>query len=180
MLTGNREFNGIYEKYKNLVLKVAYEYSGDDYDAAQDITQETFLKLYRNFDKLKDGNVYGWLKITARNTAINFRIKNSREVLELDNEESRIEEPAGKSVEEEFEEAQAELERSRLHRKIFDGLREKNPRWLDAMILVYYMKVPQKDAAAMMGIRLGALQVMLTRARNWIRKTYGAEYEEMD
>ena len=93
MLTGNREFNGIYEKYKNLVLKVAYEYSGDDYDAAQDITQETFLKLYRNFDKLKDGNVYGWLKITARNTAINFRMKNSREVLELDNEESRIEEP---------------------------------------------------------------------------------------
>ncbi len=57
MLTGNREFNEIYDKYKNLVLKVAYEYSGDDYDAAQDITQETFLKLYRDFDRLKNGNV---------------------------------------------------------------------------------------------------------------------------
>lgn len=73
MLTGNREFNEIYDKYKNLVLKVAYEYSGDDYDAAQDITQETFLKLYRDFDRLKNGNVYGWLKVTARNTAINYR-----------------------------------------------------------------------------------------------------------
>ena len=26
MLTGNREFNEIYEKYKNLVLKAAYLY----------------------------------------------------------------------------------------------------------------------------------------------------------
>lgn len=29
MLTGNREYNEIYKKYKNLVLKVAYIYSGD-------------------------------------------------------------------------------------------------------------------------------------------------------
>ena len=56
MLTGNREYNEIYEKYKNLVLKVAYDYSGDDYDAAQDIMQETFLKLYMDFDRLKCGD----------------------------------------------------------------------------------------------------------------------------
>ena len=30
MLTGNREFNEIYEKYKNLVLKTAYISSGDN------------------------------------------------------------------------------------------------------------------------------------------------------
>lgn len=180
MFTSNREFNEIYEKYKNLVLKVAYEYSGDDYDAAQDITQETFFKLYRDFERLKNGNVYGWLKITARNAAINYRMKNSHEILELDNEESGIEEPGTRSIEEEFEEAEAQLEKSRLHRKIFEGLEKKNPRWREAMIMVYYMNVPQKDVAEMMGIRLGALQVMLTRAKKWIRKTYGAEYEEMD
>ena len=44
MLTGNREFNGIYEKYKNLVLKVAYIYSGNNYHVAEDIAQDTFLK----------------------------------------------------------------------------------------------------------------------------------------
>ena len=180
MLTGNREFNEIYEKYKNLVLKVAYKYSGDDYDAAQDINQETFLKLYRDFEKLKNGNIPGWLRITARNAAINYRMKNSRELLELDNEESRIDEPAVRSIEEEFEETEARLEKSRLHRKIMAGVRKKNPRWYEAMILVYYMDVPQKDAADMMGMKLGALQTMLTRAKNWIRKTYGAEYEEMD
>ena len=51
MLTGNREFNEIYEKYKNLVLKAAYIYSGD-YEASEDITQDTFLKLYIGYDDI--------------------------------------------------------------------------------------------------------------------------------
>lgn len=34
MLTGNHEFDEIYNKYKNLVLKVAHDYS-EDYDAAE-------------------------------------------------------------------------------------------------------------------------------------------------
>ena len=69
MLTGNREYNEIYKKYKNLVLKVAYIYSGDNYDAAEDITQDTFLKLYIGFEELKDGNVSAWLYTTAKNSA---------------------------------------------------------------------------------------------------------------
>ena len=34
MLTDNREFDEIYEDYKNLVLKAAYTYSGN-YDVAE-------------------------------------------------------------------------------------------------------------------------------------------------
>ena len=49
MFTGNREFNEIYEKYKNLVLKVAYIYSGNNYDVAEDITQDTFQKRKDSF-----------------------------------------------------------------------------------------------------------------------------------
>ena len=75
MLTGNREYNEIYKKYKNLVLKVAYIYSGDNYDAAEDITQDTFLKLYIGFEELKDGNVSAWLYTTAKNSALNFNKK---------------------------------------------------------------------------------------------------------
>ena len=72
MWTGNREFNEIYEKYKNLVLKTAYISSGDNYDAAQDITQETFLKLYTDFEKLKTGNIPAWLYTTAQRSAFNL------------------------------------------------------------------------------------------------------------
>ena len=73
MLTGNREFNEIYEKHKNLVLKAAYIYSGDNYDVAEDITQDTFLKLYKVFEDLKHGNISAWLYTTAKNAALNHR-----------------------------------------------------------------------------------------------------------
>ena len=62
MLTGNREFNEIYEEYKNLVLKAAYIYSGDNYHAAEDITQDTFLKLYIGFEEFEKSNFAGYDK----------------------------------------------------------------------------------------------------------------------
>lgn len=41
MLTENREFNEIYEQYKNLILKAAYTYSGS-YSAAEDYYSRHF------------------------------------------------------------------------------------------------------------------------------------------
>lgn len=178
MLTGNREFNEIYEKYKNLVLKAAYVYSGNNYHAAEDITQETFLKLYIRFEDLKTGNVPAWLTTTAKHAALNYREKHSHEILSIDGEEPP-EEPRGKSTEEEHSENATERDRLKLHNRIFTELREKNARWYEAVYLAYYMEIPQERVAEMMGMRLGTLHALLSRARNWIRKTYGVEYEEM-
>lgn len=50
MLIENHEFNEIYEKYKNLVLKVAYQVIGD-LQAAEDIMQDIFLTLYKEQDR---------------------------------------------------------------------------------------------------------------------------------
>ena len=132
MLTGNREFNEIYKKYKNLVLKAAYIYSGDNYDAAEDITQDTFLKLYIRFDELKGGNVSAWLFTTAKHAALNYKEKHSREVLSIDSDEPP-EEPRRESVEEEYSEDALERDRAKLHDRIFKELLEKNPRWYEAV-----------------------------------------------
>ena len=180
MLTGNREFNEIYEKYKNLVLKAAYIYSGNNYDVAEDITQDTFLKLYTKFDDLKGGNLSAWLFTTAKNAALNYKKKHDREILSVNDEEYTDDEPYRESTEEEYAENELERERARLHDRIFQGLMEKNPRWYEAVFLAYYMEIPQEKVAQMMDIRLGVLHSILHRAKKWIRKTYGVEYEEMN
>ena len=118
MLTGNREYNEIYKKYKNLVLKVAYIYSGDNYDAAEDIETE-------------------------------------------------------------FIEKEEVLYKKQFHEKIMAALSKKNPRWYEAIILVYYMDIPQVKVAEIMEIRKEVLHALLHRAKKWIRKKFGAEYEEM-
>lgn len=180
MFTGNREFNEIYGEYKNLVLKAAYMYSGDKSDVAEDITQDTFLKLYIDFDELKKGNIPSWLFTTAKHAAINHRKKSKREILIGDREEFDETLPAGESSEEKYLDDELEEERRRLHERIFTDLIEKNPRWYDAIILAYYMDIPQAKAAEIMGMRLQAFHTMLHRAKKWIKKKYGVEYEEME
>lgn len=179
MLTGNREFNEIYEEYKNLVLKAAYIHSGNNYDAAQDITQDTFLKLYIEFDDFESEKIPRWLYTVACHEAFNFRRKHKREILADDEMMSVENEPSRESVEEEYLAREMNLERGSLSRRILEDLMEKNPRWHEAILLVYYMEVPQTRAAELLGIRIGVLHSMLHRAREWIKKTYGVEYEEM-
>ena len=179
MLTGNREFNGIYEKYKNLVLKAAYIYS-ENYEAAQDITQETFLKLYIGYDNLNKDKIPSWLYTTAKNAALNYKKKYKREVF-LEEDDSIVEdEPFRESAESEYMENLLGDEKRRLHRRIMDSLMEKNPRWHEGILLVYYMEMPQAKAAELMGIRVETLHSMLHRAKKWINKKHGAEYEEMN
>ncbi len=181
MLTGNHEFNGIYKEYKNLVLKAAYTYSGD-YETAKDITQDTFLKLYIYYEHLRKDNIRAWLYTTAKNTALNYKKKSEKEILkDEENENSEgAEELSGRDVAEEYYERILGDERRRLHEKIFEDLMRKNPRWYEGIMLAYYMEIPQAEVAEMMGIRIQVLHSMLSRARKWIKKKYGVEYEEMN
>ena len=179
MLTGNREFNEIYEKYKNLVLKVAYIYSGNNYDAAEDITQDTFLKLYTGFKDLKIEKIPAWLYTVTKNSALNYKKKYGC-LVSIDDEESGLENTLSTgSTEEGYIEREHKTEKENLNDRILSGLMEKNQRWHDAVLLAYYMDIPQERVAEIMGVKIGVLHSILHRAKVWIRKTNGVEYEEM-
>lgn len=183
-MTKNHIFNEIYEKYKNLVLKVAYRYS-EDFDAAEDIMQETFLALYRDMDDKEYSNIQSWLYTTAKHSALNYKKKSEREVSYITKdpeteEESLIVEPSRESTEEEYMEEVAEEGRVQLHERVFAGLMETNPRWHEAVMLVCCLQIPQAEAAEKMNISTEAFYVMLHRARNWIKKKYGVEYDELN
>lgn len=51
------------------------------------------------------------------------------------------------------------------------ALSKKNPRWYEAIILVYYMDIPQVKVAEIMEIRKEVLHALLHRAKKWIRKS---------
>ena len=179
MLTGNREFNEIYEKYKNLVLKVAYIYSGNNYDAAEDITQDTFLKLYTGFKDFKIEKIPAWLYTVTKNSALNYKKKYGC-LVSIDDEESGLENILStESTEEGYIERERTSEKETLNDRILSGLMEKNQRWHDAVLFSYYMDIPQERVAEIMGVKIGVLHSILHRAKVWIRKTYGVEYEEM-
>lgn len=177
----NLTYHEVYEKYKNLVLKVAYDYSGD-YDVAEDIMQNTFLKLYMYFDNMHQGNLKAWLYTTAKHAALNYRKKADREIVDEEPERDADGASRGfsKSAEEEVLEKEREADAARLHEKIFMDMLEKNPRWYETIMLVYVMEMPQTKVAEEMGIPVNVLHSMLHRAKEWIRKEYGVEYQEIN
>lgn len=185
MITEKRNFNEIYEKYKNLVLKIAYMYS-EDYIVAEDIMQDTFLRLYKEIDEKPHSNVKAWLCTTAKYLAINYKKQAVRKAIrEIPEAEIRCmegtnEEFGRESLEEEYFAELRTKESVRLHERIFDHLLEKNPKWYEAMMLVCVREYSQVDAAKKMNMSEDAFYVMLHRARKWIRKTYGIEYEELN
>lgn len=180
MVTENKQFNEIYEKYKNLVLKTAYKYSGD-YSLADDIMQETFLALYKDMQKKnyqyaeQYKNIKSWLITTAKNAAINQMKKRSKEVSIFDTEEDLLME----NPEEKMLETMQHSENSKLHSKIMEDLYGKNPRWYQAIFLACYLKINQEEAAEIMEMSKGAFHLLLFRAREWIRKKYSVEYDEL-
>lgn len=178
-MTENCEFDEIYEEYKNLVLKAAYTYSGN-YDVAEDITQNTFLQLYIYYNVMNHSNIKSWLYTTAKNYALNYKKKANREVLGQDMTNDGFVAEAMDSAERIFLEEEKEHERSSLHERIFEALVEKNSRWYEAISLVYYLEIPQAKVAEEMGIRIEVLHSLLHRAKSWIKKNFGIEYDEMN
>lgn len=67
-----RAFNRIFYKYKGFVDNLIYQYL-KDMDEARDLTNIVFLKVYEKLSKFTAYNSFGgWLRILAKNTAIDY------------------------------------------------------------------------------------------------------------
>lgn len=179
MLTENREFDEIYGKYKNLVLKAAYTYSGNR-DVAEDITQNTFLQLYIFYDDMNHSNIKSWLFTTAKNYALNYKKKIKHEVLDNGVTDDSVIQDMVESAEDEVMKELLELDRTDLHERIFEALMMRNRRWYEAITLSYYLEIPQTKVAEQMGVSVEVLHSLLHRAKDWIKKTFGVEYDELN
>lgn len=61
-------FDELIDKYKDVVFRMVYLHIGD-YHISEDITQEIFIKIYRNLSKYRgDGGIYTWIYKIAINT----------------------------------------------------------------------------------------------------------------
>ena len=66
-------FDGLVRGYQRRAVAVAYRLLGNAADAT-DVTQDAFLRAYRNIDQLADHRRFGpWLMQIVRNLSLNFR-----------------------------------------------------------------------------------------------------------
>ena len=81
------ELDRLYRKNISKVYQTANYYVQDHF-AAEEITQEVFLKLYDKLGDIRMDAVYWWLLTTAKNMAINYERDRKRETLVEEIEET--------------------------------------------------------------------------------------------
>ena len=142
--------------------------------------QDTFLKLYADFDRLRQRKVSSWLVKTAKNAALNYVKKHKREILTDDNTTLHREDRIEDSAEENCLKNDLGMQKAELHKRILDGLMEKES------------EVVRRDHSRLLhGYSAGGSRgdardqtemyftVCSTERNTGFQKTYGAEYEEM-
>lgn len=174
---GKIAFDAVYEANAKRVYRTALHYSDNDHYAAEEITQEVFLKLYMNMENINMESINTWVLITAKHMALNYHRDHSREI--ADEEVALKVEPVD-GIEEEFFTKLKRKEYHDLAETIFSRLYEENQRWHEAVTITYLLEKPQKEVAEIMGISLSVLHSMLYRAKQWIKKNYEDEFDHLN
>lgn len=182
------DFDTLYDTYTEQVYQTALHYSGNHH-VAEEITQAVFMEILDYEEYIRQENVEAWFYAVARNKTLKYLKKHRKEILV----ESFVEEKDNivhiegfdtivdkGTMEEQYIEKISREKRALFLEKVYDELYEKNERWYLAIMGVYILEVPQNVMAEKMGISLHSLEMILSRAKNWIRKQYQKEFDRLE
>ena len=160
---------GDLEAFEELVRRLQRQVYGfavhhlRDFDEAQDLTQEIFVKLYRNLGRFDSTRPFGpWFWKLAANTTINYRRK-------------RVPAPTDPDLELMGETA----EQTRHDPTLVDALTQLDPAYRLPILLHYYADLSLEQVAASLGVTLPAVKSRLHRARALLRNSL-AEVDELN
>jgi RNA polymerase sigma factor (sigma-70 family) len=149
-------------RYQQAVFNTIYRYTGSSEDV-QDLAQEIFLKVWRNAGKFKGKSKFStWLYRITANHCINYRRKNRRRHISLDELTASGKMPESLKVQPDWEQER----RVRLVQKAVDELPERQRL---ALILAQFEGRSYKEIAEIMKVSLSSVESLIFRARSALR-----------
>ncbi len=158
------EFTHLVKAYETSVFHIVMGFVHQKEDA-EDITQEVFVKAFQSLDRFAGRSSFStWLYRIAIHTSLNELKRRKRRTL-WSMAADMLQLP---STNKNPEQALAEKTEQDEIRKAIDRLPEKQRM---AFILSRYEELPQRDVALIMEISEGAVEQLLLRARDNLKKT---------
>jgi RNA polymerase sigma-70 factor (ECF subfamily) len=157
-------FEELVRRLQRRVYGFAYQHLRD-LDEAHDLTQEIFVKLFRNLDRYDAERPFEpWFWKLAANTTINYRRK-------------RVPLPTDQSADQGITTAESP---SPAHDPVLvDALAQLDPAYRLPILLHYYADLPLEQVARSLNLTIPATKSRLHRARALLRNSL-AEAEEVD
>ncbi|MDL2315023.1 RNA polymerase sigma factor [Bacteroidales bacterium OttesenSCG-928-C19] len=169
IIAGNEDsYKELISLYQSKLKNVAYGIV-HNWDDAEDIVQDTFVDVFRNISKFRgDANIATWIYRITINKSLNHirKHKNKNHTTNsLENLTSKEELKDSNPTEENINE-----ERLLKLNKAIDKLSEKQK---TAFTLFYYEEMSQKDIAQIMNISSSAVEQLVFRAKQKLKKQLG-------
>ena len=169
ILSGDENaFASLVNKYKKQVHALAWRKVGD-FHIAEEITQDTFLKVYQKLSTLKNPNQFsGWLYVIATNQCRGWLRKKRIETESLDDTETDWVDTSAYSRYVAEEQAKVNVETQReVVKKLLAKLKESER---TVMTLHYFGEMTIEEISRFLGVSASAIKLRLHRARQRLQK----------
>jgi len=176
-----RAFEELILPYEKLVYNICYRMTGN-IDDARDVSQEVWLKVYKNLNKCAGFEMFGaWTRVITNNACLDFlRRKKSRIKPESIDE---VLQTGDNGIKTEIEDKNAE---DPLKAVIANERREAVTKAINALKPAYKTMIVYRDIqgftyeeiASATGLNLGTVKSQISRARNTLREIISKKMEQ--
>ncbi len=154
-------FKEIFQANSKKIYHLCFGYTGDD-AAANDLLQETFLKVWQNLDKFRNQSMIStWIYRIAVNTCLTYLKKEKRQA------KDELTPNIIENKEEDFEDKEKQEQVKTLYECI--SKLDENERIIITMVMD---EVPYPEIADISGISEGNLRVKIHRIKHKLTELY--------
>lgn len=169
MTSSSQHFDAIYEEHKHLVYNLALHYC-QNISSAEDITQDVFLKYFKNLDKFRgEAELSTWFYRVTINTSIDFLRKTKRKPLLRFLDMNLTYEPSH------FNHPGVCLEDQEATEQIFRAINALPIQQRTAIILTKLEEKKQEEVAEIMNTTRKAVESLVQRAKKNLEKYLSSE-----
>jgi RNA polymerase sigma-70 factor (ECF subfamily) len=153
-------FGKLVEKYRDQILNLAYDFSGD-YNQAKDIAQEVFLKVFVSISSFEGKSKFStWLYRVAVNTSLDEIKKSKKKSFRLFSDTSVKDKIENKAVPDETQKTEIDLKTAKL-----------SAQQTTAVILRFYNDLKIDEIAHIMECSENTARTHIFRAIEKLKKT---------
>ena len=171
----NEKYETYYQRYKNFVIKIVMDKTGD-YEEALDICQQVFLSFYVSMDRVSEDLVKAWLVRSTRHAIVDYYRKTSRErEILVDASDAQI---GNIAVDGGIESAEERLDDLELMGEVLRTVKAVNPQWYEVLFMRCVEGLSYAEMAQRAEIPETVLRARLYRARLFIKEEFGEDYRK--
>jgi RNA polymerase sigma-70 factor (ECF subfamily) len=160
-MTTMPSWDELVRQHADRVYRLAYRLSGNQYDA-EDLTQETFIRVFRSVQNYQPGTFEGWLHRITTNLFLDMVRRRNRirmEALPEDYERVPADEPNPEQI----------YHDSRLGPDLQAALDSLPPEFRAAVVLCDIEGLSYEEIGATLGVKLGTVRSRIHRGRAALR-----------